>query len=370
MYTNMSVTVLVDLLSYTGKKGGTDTYIRKLYSHISQLGLQWKFHGIASREARNLNTTWFPGEITYSKLSGDIKLHWALGEIFSVSNFARKLKPQIIHCPANFGPIISKYPVVLTLHDALYWSNPELAPNRMLLPGVKFMQKVATNNASRIITDSKASSLELIKSLKLSECKINVIYLGAAFTSNENKSKWKEKEADYILAGGNRFSHKNWETLLKAIQLIDKKSRPSFIITGGRYPDPLTNLVKEYGLQNYVRLLDWVSEEEMNHLYINAKAVIIPSLVEGFSLPALQAMAYEKPLLASKIPVHLEIAEGVAYFFEPNSAKLIADSILEFVNNPGKASKKLKLGLQRSKGFTWDECAKQTIAVMTSLLDK
>jgi alpha-1,3-rhamnosyl/mannosyltransferase len=353
--------VLVDLLSYTGNKGGTDVYIKKLYESIGKLKHNYSFFALVPKEAKALDMTWFPGEIKYSAVSGNKKVSWSIGEIFFVNQFAKEIEPDFIHCPANFGPLKSKYKIVLTLHDALYWSKPYLAPNRILLFGVRLMQKFVSRISVELITDSIASSKEIEKYLNIPRDKISPIYLGTDFDGVVNSAS--EVAQSYFLAGGNRFRHKNWENLLVAWSIISPQQRPSLVITGGGPKDPLEALVEKYSLASHVKLLSWVSEEELGKLYAEATAIVIPSLSEGFSLGVMQALSARKPLLASNIPVHIELAEGIAYFFDPSSPSSIASAVNEFSQEHVGLETRLSLGVERSLSFSWKNCALETLAV-------
>ncbi len=353
--------VLVDLLSYTGNKGGTDVYIRKLYGNIGKLNHNYSFFALASQEAKELDMSWFPGEIKFSEISGDNKFSWSIGEVFSVNRFAKKIEPDFIHCPANFGPLKSKYKIVLTLHDALYWSKPHLAPNRILLVGVRFMQKFVSKISVEVITDSITSSAEIEEYLEIPRNRISPIYLGAEFNGMVRSSS--EVGESYFLAGGNRFRHKNWENLLAAWSIISPQQRPNLIITGGGPKDPLTFLVEKYSLASHVKLLSWVSEEELGKLYAEATAIVIPSLSEGFSLGVMQALSARKPLLASNIPVHIELADRIAYFFDPSSPSSIARAVTGFSQEHAGLETRLRMGVEKSLNFSWKNCALETLAV-------
>jgi glycosyltransferase involved in cell wall biosynthesis len=353
--------ILVDLLSYTGSKGGTDVYTRKLYESVGKLSHEFEFLGLASIDAKPLDMNWFPGPVKYSQLSGNNKIAWAIGELYSVNKFAKQIKPDLIHCPANFAPLTSDFKVVLTLHDALYWSKPHLAPNQFLLHGVRFMQKFASRAAIAIITDSMSSADDIEKYLEVPRTKISPIYLG---TELKGMDKGPNRiDNPYFLAGGNRFRHKNWENLLKAWSLINPENRPRLIITGGRSKDPLVKIVKEYSLSEYVALLDWVSDDELDNLFLNASAVIIPSFFEGFSLAVMQAMAAKKPLLASDIPVHLELAEHIAFFFDPDSPPSIAKAVVDFSQKSEDLEDRLVKGVGKAMDLSWEKCASNTLNV-------
>lgn len=358
--------ILVNLIAYTERKGGTDDYTRSLYREIGQLKSDFEFIGLASREARSLDMSWFPGEVNYSPMSGNIRVQWALNEIWQVSRASKRFNPSAIHCPANYGPIFGSTPVVLTLHDVLYWSHPELAPNRKLVLGVKLLQWLAAKHATRIMTDSKYSATQMEKYLTVKSQKIRVVYLGAD-SFNEREENLRDS---FIIAGGNRFRHKNWENLLKGLRIVPESKRPKLVITGGNSQDPLDSLIKELDLSSSVTLTKWLHPDELENLNRKARAVVVPSLVAGFSLPLLQAMKEGKVVLASQIPVHEEIAQEAAIYFDPHSPNSIAEAILTYSSNPDFAYNKAKLGREIVRDFSWRKCALESLEVIASVMDE
>ena len=109
--------VLVDLLSYTGSKGGMETYTRELYAAVAAAPAEFTFVGLASTEGFRLDHSWFPGEVIDSGISGEHRFLWAWGELFAVSRWAKRLRVDLIHSPATLGPARSHVPTVLTIHD-------------------------------------------------------------------------------------------------------------------------------------------------------------------------------------------------------------------------------------------------------------
>ena len=115
------------------------------------------------------------------------------------------------------------------------------------MPGVRFLQKFAVHNAKKIITSTKYSAKEISKIHGVDLADISVVYLAA--TENSCSDPVKISYSNYLLAGGNRFKHKNWEGLLKGLKLIDSSIRPKTIITGGRSTAPSVELVNSMGLE-------------------------------------------------------------------------------------------------------------------------
>ncbi|MBC7442628.1 MAG: hypothetical protein H7311_08930, partial [Ramlibacter sp.] len=108
--------VLVDLLFFTGRKGGMESYVREVYGRIDPNSDGLEFVGLASSELAGSDTSWFPGEIVDSGISGENRVAWARGELFSVARAARRLRAHPVHCPAHLGPAWSGGPVVVAVH--------------------------------------------------------------------------------------------------------------------------------------------------------------------------------------------------------------------------------------------------------------
>ena len=239
--------VLVDLLSYTGTKGGMETYTRELYRALGAMEGDWEYIGYVSREAAALDLSWFPGRIVESGISGENRFVWAWGELTQVARAARGVEADLIHAPATLGPRRSAIATVVTMHDMLYWSHPELMSTPLYTAPVKWMEKQAASNARRIITISPTSQREIAKYLSVDLERIDVIPLAGAAPVGVDRSL-AGSEGPLILAMGNRRPHKNWGALIRAVALLQAEERPRIVITGGRGDDPLAPLVAALGV--------------------------------------------------------------------------------------------------------------------------
>ena len=111
--------VLVDMLSYTGTKGGMETYTRELYRELGSMSTGLDFVALASKEGARLDTSWFPGEVIASAISGENRFVWAFGELVASSWWARRRGADLVHSPATLGPAYTSMPTVITIHDML-----------------------------------------------------------------------------------------------------------------------------------------------------------------------------------------------------------------------------------------------------------
>lgn len=369
--------VLVDLLFYTGKKGGMESYVREVYSRLRTDDPQLRFIGLASRELAATGASWFPGEVLDSGISGEDRVAWARGELFAVDRAARRAGAALVHAPANFGPALPRVPVVVTVHDLLAFRHPEYVPGAYARI-VKAMVRRVVRVATRVLTISEATRDDLVRLLGASAARIDVVPLagsadagepagaesatGAGPTAGARPAPGATRRPDLLLSVGNRMPHKNVDTLLSALALIDEAARPSLVITGSHGDDPLAPVVARLGLERWVRLQGWLEPAELERLYGEATALVFPTLFEGFGLPTLEAMARGCPVICSDLPVMREVAGDAAVYVDPRDARSIAAAIESVLGDPHERERMSRAGLVRAAEFSWTRTAEGTRA--------
>lgn len=361
--------VLVNLLQSTGTKGGIEIYAKELYRQEALRNSEFTFIGLASRELFETDTSWFPGEIVNSGISGENRISWAFGELFSVQRYAKKYGADLIHGPAMFGPLTSSVPVVISIHDLLYFSHPELMQSKVFTEPVKWMEKVGARNAKRIITISEYSSRAIQKYLHIPSSMIDVIPLAGrktAFSESRNKQIRRD---DLFLAIGQRSPYKNFETIIIAWSLIPEDSRPQLVITGSHGEDPLMPLVKELQLEPWVTLMSWVSIEVLDELFNSATAIIDSTLASGFSMPTLEAMNIGLPTLLADSEVFQEVGGDAAAYFSAGNPNLLALAVQNLSENSELREQLSKAGKLRASKYSWEKVAEQTLTTFRKSLE-
>ncbi len=351
--------IFVDLLSLTGKKGGMETYARELYMQLGRLAPEHEYIGYFSAEGWELDRSWFPGEGIASGISGENRFSWALGEL-RCGSAAAKVGADLLHSPMTLGPAKTKMPAVISLHDMLYWSHPQYMTKPLYTEPVKFMERLATRNATRILTISEVSRKAILHYLKVPAERIDLVPLAGMKMTGVDRSRASEN-GPMILATGNRRPHKNWPSLIRALPLIDPANRPHVVVTGSHGDDPLIEVVAETGMQDWVTLRGWVDADEMSELYSTATALAMPSVEDGFSLPALEAMMVGLPVIISDIPVYREVVGDVAVFLDPNDLGTIAKAMRTAATDPDLMAQLTERGYDRAAQFSWERTAKGTL---------
>lgn len=359
--------VFVNLLQSTGTKGGIEIYARELYRHIGQLGSRFEFVGYASSELMTKDHSWFPGQVIDSGISGENRISWALGELFSVSRAARKAGADLIHGPAMFGPLRSSAPVVISVHDLLYFSHPELMQTKLFTGPVKWMEKRGARNATRLITISEYSASAIRAYLKFPDDHIDVIPL-AGRGSVGVPSTDRQRERDLFLAIGQRSPYKDFETIVRAWAAMPVGHRPRLVVTGSHGADPLIPLVHSLGVEDQIELKSWVSTEELNTLFASATALIDSTLATGFSLPTLEAMTIGLPVLLADTEIFREVGAEAADYFTAGDPQDLARAVQRLSADPDRQAELTQLGRVRASLFSWDRVATETIESFESAL--
>jgi len=358
--------VLVDMLSYTGTKGGMETYTRELYRALGRMDTGLDFVALASKEGARLDLSWFPGEVIESRISGENRFVWAFGELVASSWTARRRRADLVHSPATLGPAWTSMPTVITIHDMLYWSHPELMTTPLYTRPVMWMEKRGAANAAHVITDSQVSADEIVKYLGFPRERLHVVLLAAEHPATDPVVA--PRTENLVVASGQRRPHKNWDRLIRALALVEEDVRPRLVITGARGEDPLAPVVAETGMGDWVELRGWVDDAELADLRSRARAMAFPTLAEGFGLPILEAMAEGLPVIASDLPVLREVGGEAALWFDPLDLHSIADALRTVAVRPEVLPGMAAAGIEQARRFSWERVAQETLEVFRTAL--
>jgi glycosyltransferase involved in cell wall biosynthesis len=358
------IRIAVDLVFFTGRKGGTETYARELFPALAAHD-DLRFVGIGNREVAGRPPEWFPGEIVTLPVSGENRVVWAAAIALGVGPRARSLGADILHCPSNFGPVARLLPTVVTVHDILAARHPEWVPGGRAR-GVRALNGATVRAASQVIAISHATAADVHELMGRQLADIDVIHQGVRQVDALDRSTGPAARP-FVLSIGNRMPHKNFDRLLEAWALIPAAERPKLVITGSHGDDPLRPIVRRLGLEGDVQLRGWVTEDELAALYNSASAYVFPTLFEGFGLPVLEAMAHGCPVVGSDIPVLHEVGGDDMAYFDPTDTTSIATAVRKVVNDVDAQAAMAAAGRKRAAAFTWQRTADATAEVYRRL---
>lgn len=281
---------------------------------------------------------------------------------------------DIIHF-LNTMPIYKnnkKTKVVVTIHDL-----QEFVLNKYGGWGNiyrRFIVRSDVKLADKIITVSQNSKNDLLKFLKVSEEKIEVIYEGIdervrIIVSEVLLLRFREKHGlsstPFILSVGEINPAKNLVLLLEVFSCIKNKYKLKLLLVGkdGIGNHLIYKKAKELKLDSDVVFTGYLPVSELNVAYSSALFPVYPSLYEGFGFPPLESMACGCPVLASNISSIPEIVGDAALLFDPLNVNEIANTIKTILKDTDLRQTLRNRGLERVKQFSWEETAQKTLAV-------
>jgi glycosyltransferase involved in cell wall biosynthesis len=282
---------------------------------------------------------------------------------------------DVFFSPTHYLPIYIPVPSVLSILDVSYKYFPELFNKRDLYQ-LKLWGRYSVKRASAIITISESSKNDIITEYNVERSKVHVVSVGIKefgnpkFKSMEELAQKYHIKSPYILFVGTLQPRKNISKLIEAFSLLKQGYELVIIGKKGWMYDEILAAPHKYGVESHVKFLDYVSDEDLPSFYKHAELFVLPSLYEGFGLPVLEAMKYDCPVATSNISSLPEAGGDAAIYFDPKDAGDIAQSIEKVVNNKELRDMMIKKGREQIKKFSWEKSAKETLAVLESVVQK
>jgi glycosyltransferase involved in cell wall biosynthesis len=287
---------------------------------------------------------------------------------------------DLLHVPHFNVPLLHRGPLLVSIMDVIHLSSPAYSGNVGTHLYVRPMLKAAARKAEHVVTVSEYSKNEIIDALKIPGSKITVIPcgVGAEFGAHCRCQGIRDVagilgiESPYILYVGNLKPHKNVPVLLRAFaQLRKNKNLPhSLLIIGDdlRWRRSVVEECCRLGIRGSTIFVPYVSQELLPKLYATADLLVLPSKVEGFGLPVLEAMACGTPVVASRAASLPEVAGDAALYFDPDQPEELAEQMERILQTSAIQSELRAKGLQRAKEFTWQKSTRRHIELYHRLL--
>jgi glycosyltransferase involved in cell wall biosynthesis len=245
--------------------------------------------------------------------------------------------------------------------------------------------------ADHIIAISEHTKNDIIRELDVPKEKISVVSpdVNARFSEPvkpERMAAVLKKYAltpGYIYHGGGLEVRKNTETLLRAYKQLtrlparqavsNKQSAikiPELVISGKIYArtnklaTDVAGLVEELHLQNRVKLLGFVPDEDLPALYAGALFFVYPSLYEGFGLPVLEALRMHVPVLSSDASSLPEVGGTAVLYTSPKDIELMATQMERLIRDRALRENLISQSASQALQFSWEQCVRKVLALV------
>jgi glycosyltransferase involved in cell wall biosynthesis len=307
----------------------------------------------------------------------------SLRTLLSLGGIVKKEMVDIFHSPFQITTMFPPCPLVITVHDMMdlfykdAFSHHPFYIDFALRAFFRFAIPRTVDRAAKIIAVSENTKRDIIKYLHTPDGKIKVVLNGVEETfkpigdeklQGEVRKNYGLPER-YILYLGSTKAYKNLDNAFKAFatlkRLEDKTENICLVIAGLRHfaRSNLNEKIENYGMEADVINIGYVAEEDLPIVYSMAELLLFPSLWEGFGLPALEAMACGVPVVTSNTSSLPEVVGDAGILVNPEDTNAIAKGMQRILSDRILKEVLTKKGIERARGFSWEEAAKKTIQI-------
>ncbi|MCP4262281.1 MAG: glycosyltransferase family 4 protein [Planctomycetes bacterium] len=312
-------------------------------------------------------------------------------DILAMRRVVRSEHLDLMFFPAvySYFPINRGVPCIVTFHDIIAETLPKLVfrswRSRLFW---ELKCRLAVWRADLIVTVSHASKKGLMRHFGLSEDRVAVISEAPASSFAQAASS-KQADAEvlrryglelgkrYILYVGGISPHKNIDTLIEALAEVHKETslEDVHLVIVGDYAgdafntcyEELCTVVECYGLDCIVHFTGFVPDDDLVHLYKACQAFVLPSYLEGFGLPVVEAMACGAAVVTSDVGSLPNVLDGAGELFDPHDMLALVDCLKRILGNSAYKRELQRRSLQRALDFSWESSAQQLMNIFSSM---
>jgi glycosyltransferase involved in cell wall biosynthesis len=276
-----------------------------------------------------------------------------------------------------FGVLPGPFARVMTVHDLYGFTSRDAGV--MWTARFRAATRRMAATCDWIIADSEASRKQVIELLNFAAERTVTVHLGADTWPDHSDAQRQEAraalraafqwpaESRIILFVGAIIPRKDPLGLLNAFAALHKDrpdTRLLFCGTFTKASPPVLLEAARLGVRAAVAAPGAVDDSGLRRAYAGADLFALPSLFEGYGLPALEAMAAGLPTVLSSGGALPEVARGAALFSPPGDAEALRANLERVLDDPAQQARLRSEGRKRAATFTWSRCARETLAVL------
>lgn len=351
-----------------GQETGNETYVRGIVDGFS--AGEWDLELIVYHVGKAWTTP-----------SANIRWHRLLtGQPFARLGLElpiRSLRERLDVLHVTYGaPAWSAAPIVVTVHDICYATNPEWFSTRDLRV-LSTLVPWSIRRAAHVITDSESARGQIMERYSVPAEKISSIPIGPGpgaqpLTQDEARAEMAALglglTRPYLLTVGNLQPRKNLIRLVDAFNTLVRSGGPDvdLVIVGPRHFRSDDVFRAAGSAHGRVHITGYVTDRQLAASYSCSTAFVLPSLYEGFGLPAIEAMAHGVPVACSNAGALPEVCGDAAILFDPLSVEAIVEALKRILDDSALRQRLGEAGRARAAEFSWKRCAELTQEVYES----
>ena len=358
--------VLVDATAVPADRGGVGRYVDQLLPALHAAGGPLAVV-CQPRDLEHYGTLVPAGDVVAGPAGigrRPVRLAW---EQTGLPGVARRVGAHVLHSPHYTFPLRAGVPVVTTLHDATFFTSPEVhQPVKRTF--FRAWTRAALRFSARCVVPSQATLDELARVTGLVRGQVDVAHHGVDRASFHVPTEAERaavrahlglRSSRYIAFLGTIEPRKNVPALIEGWQEVCRglPDPPALVVAGGRGWDTRVDEVAANVPPELELLLPGYLPLDMLSGFLGeAELVAYPSLGEGFGLPVLEAMSCGAAVLTTRALALPEVG-GDAVAYADSTAPALADALTTLLSDAGRRGQLSTAAIERAATFTWSACA-------------
>jgi glycosyltransferase involved in cell wall biosynthesis len=347
------------------RHAGIGTYIRNVVPRVVAARREWQFTLLSARRAL---PDW--------TLSDRERVQPCSSDIYSIAEQVElPLKTprtaRLFWSPHYNVPVLSRAPLVVTVHDVCHLALPDVYGGAAQGAYARYMFGTVRRRAREIVFDSDFTRAEFVRHVG-EPTRSTTALLGVDRVWRAPVHSPRPHPRPYVLFVGSGKPHKNLSALIKAFEMSRTDLAGHDLLLLGSFQRQRTidtdALSLAGTLGSRVRLIRDANDAAVRAFVAGAAALVLPSLYEGFGLPALEAMAAGCPCLVSNVASLPEVCADGALYCDPRDPSDIARQLIRLLTDADLRARLVHAGRLRADRFDWDVTAEQTAAVLDRAL--
>lgn len=355
-----------------GQLTGVGRYVSNVLTH-------WTADAIAGRFERVTLYTPVPIDRTAIALPAAIEErvvgpHWRQ-LVWQNLRFAAAAHDDILFCPSYIRPLAVRGKTVVTTFEATQKLFPQLysrRTGRVYTP----LHGWSARRSALALTTTKTAAADIVRAYGVDEEKIRIVPLAPAeiFRPLQDDPRTPEavyrylgRRAPYFLHVGKLTTRRNAPMLVEAFAEWKRRSPNAhmlLVIGMNTTGVDLEGMAQRLGVEDDVRYVEYVPDDDLSLLYSGSEAFVLPYTYEALSLTALEAQAAGTPVVTVDVPGLREQTGGHALFMRGAEIEEIVRALDHVSNNGALRRDLVERGLAHARQFTWERCARETLATL------
>jgi glycosyltransferase involved in cell wall biosynthesis len=366
----VTLRVLFDATSLPPRPAGVGIYVLNLIRELGRMDGGLELNVVAkSADVERLSAGSGVRLHPVSFRTRPARLLW---EQTGLPRLARRLDAGLIHGPHYSLPLRTRIPGVVTFHDPTFFTNPELHERAKVL-FFRQMAPMATRRAARVIAVSEYARRAAIQHAGADPDRVDVVYLGIDLARYRPDGDPEEDAAvrarlgvhdPYFFWLGTIEPRKNVPAVVAAFESLATSGLDGLLVLGGQPgwgASDLERAIGRSGVSGRVIRPGYISEEEKMALYRGARALVYPSLAEGFGVQVLEAMAVGCPVITTTGSAPEEVGGDAVTLVPPGDVGALRAAMERVMAEPELTEALRVRGLERALRFGWERTARGTL---------